>query len=99
MIKLLLVLVLSFNLQSQEISCGLHNRTVTCSCWKIKEKQIKEERDKCTLVLDKDKRMDCYSKVSQCRDIKVTDREHVKFGMPYQCQRYCTTAKCKCCVS
>lgn len=95
----LFLLFTDTTLKSQEISCGLGNKEHPCKCLLVRRLKIMQERDKCSIILDKSRRKECMEKVPECHDVEVIDREHNPKNMPVECKRYCSTAKCVCCNS
>lgn len=97
-------------LPSYEVACGRQGakNAAPCHCVKEKMKVQDEAFAKCDFILDKKERMECLSKVPECRDIKVADVDDArrstwendgKNAMPAKCLRSCSKARCECCTS
>ncbi len=97
------VLLAQDGITTGEISCGRDDhkkpKEHRCQCLKARLEAVKQAREKCLLIEDKEKRFACYRETPECHDVEVVERENNPKNMPIQCKRYCSVAKCTCCVS
>lgn len=90
-----------------EKACGRigAKNAVPCECMKHRLKVSDEARDKCMLIEDRQKRIECGLAADPCSVAVVdSDPKSNQYGadgtlMPAHCKRSCTKARCECCHS
>lgn len=91
------------NLPPGEIACGRigSKNAAPCHCMKARLKKADEAREKCMLIEDRQKRIECGLNADACQ-MSVVDAEGIQYDadgnmMPTECKRSCHKARCECC--